>query len=147
MLEAERQGIHIAKYFSYLPANLQTKYADFLFSIEDEKVKYFDLGNNHGLDMKVITANLVSSIFKRGSVLDYFSNSNIPDYQFENLNKAVDTPDMFQIKALEWVSIEEEQEPVLLEYGNQLVRHFLSKFSVICRVWKDKQCSVSFTEI
>lgn len=56
-------------YFEYLPVDMQLSgYSAFLQKIEDEKLKYFEMGDSFNLNMLDISIETVNSILLRGGM-------------------------------------------------------------------------------
>jgi hypothetical protein len=57
-------------YFEYLPVDMQLSgYSSFLQKIEDEKLKYFEMGDSFNLNMLDISIETVNSILLRGGMM------------------------------------------------------------------------------
>jgi Nuclear pore protein 84 / 107 len=121
LLKSENAEL-IPFFLQLLPYEAQIDaYVSFLQDVEDDKIKFYKLGKEYGVDMKRVAIGTVESIFKRGGLAEHTDL----DPTVASVADSVSHSDMIQIRTLEWLTFDADMAVELLKYSNYLIRLFL----------------------
>ena len=146
-LIASENGELVPMFYEPLPRQVQTVgYATFLSNLQDDKTKFYKLGQSFRLNMREICVETVRMI--TGKLLDApISLESSRTLSFTPISQPLTEEDSILISSLAWFTFETEQIKSLFEYCNKLLRRYLILGKLNCVKWIMDHYSLSSSEI
>ncbi|KAK9766655.1 Nucleoporin nup84 [Basidiobolus ranarum] len=118
----------VAFYASKLPEDLQVEvYSTFLAGVQEDTQNRYELvklANRYNLDVTRISSRTVEKVFQE-AVRDDLPRFDLDTCELKKISDPIESQDMVQISALEWLTFENYHYEEALLQSNALVRKFL----------------------